>query len=78
MEYNKFVNDVANRVIYCLDRRDRLEKKDELLPAKDAAALLHISVKHLYRTKNRYAYVKSGDNGQLRFYKSSLVANYAQ
>lgn len=72
---------VASKVVPIIKAKLAEEnQQQEWISTEEAASILGITPKHLRATKERYPYIKNGDNpqGGLRFLRSALVENFAK
>ena len=72
---------VASKVVPIIKAKLAEEnRQQEWISTEEAASILGITPKHLRETKERYPYIKNGDNPQgcLRFLRSALMESYAK
>lgn len=80
MEYRKLVADVAaevvRQVLPFIKKGKRPEDECTWIKTSEAAAILGISVDHLYDIKDSFTHIKTGNGGRsgsLRFRKETLL-----
>jgi hypothetical protein len=60
--------------------KEEKEPPTEMVTLKEAARILHVSENHMRRIKDKYPYIKNGNNaqGHLLFVREALLKTYGQ
>ena len=68
------IDAIAQRVAHIIKKSIKDDEPPEMVTAKEAAAILHISPDRMRRIKDRFPYVKSdGHAGRLLFVRKALL-----
>ena len=73
---------IATKTARIILRKMKEEKEPptEMVTLKEAARILHVSENHMQRIKDKYPYIKNGNNaqGHLLFVREALLKTYGQ